>query len=54
MEKSKYSILFNEKNCYLLTKWFVCSMKTEHYSETAQFLNEIADRLRKLRGDAKL
>ncbi|CAM0135591.1 unnamed protein product [Umbelopsis sp. WA50703] len=29
-------------------------MKTEHYSETAQFLNEIADRLRKLRGEPKL
>lgn len=30
------------------------SMKPEHYSETAQFLTEIADRLRKLRGEPKL
>ncbi|CAO3659850.1 unnamed protein product [Umbelopsis ramanniana] len=29
-------------------------MKSEHYSETAQFLNEIADRLRKIRGEPKL
>ncbi|CAO3678355.1 unnamed protein product [Umbelopsis vinacea] len=29
-------------------------MKPEHYSETAQFLTEIADRLRKLRGEPKL
>ncbi|KAH8548690.1 isocitrate dehydrogenase [NADP] [Umbelopsis sp. PMI_123] len=29
-------------------------MKSQHYSETTQFLNEIADRLRKIRGEPKL
>lgn len=37
-----------------IAKYSSHSMKSEHYSETAQFLNEIADRLRKIRGEPKL